>query len=70
MFRTKRAYEPAGAEDGCRVLVERLWPRGLTKERAALDLRTWYGHDPERFQAFAVRYRKELTARRRAAPRR
>jgi uncharacterized protein YeaO (DUF488 family) len=73
MFRTKRAYEPAGAEDGYRVLVERLWPRGLTKERAALDhwakevapspaLRTWYGHDPERFEAFAVRYRKELAA--------
>ena len=73
MFRTKRAYEPAGPEDGYRVLVERLWPRGLTKERAALDhwakevspspaLRTWYGHDPERFEAFTVRYRKELAA--------
>jgi uncharacterized protein YeaO (DUF488 family) len=73
MIRTKRAYEPAEPEDGYRVLVERLWPRGLTKARAALDLwakdvspspalRTWYGHDPARFAEFAVRYRKELAA--------
>lgn len=73
MFRIKRAYEPAEAGDGHRVLVERLWPRGVTKARAALDLwakdvspspalRTWYGHDPERFDEFVVRYRKELAA--------
>jgi len=71
MIRIKRAYVPADPSDGFRVLVDRLWPRGLKKSRAALDLwaqalapspslRTWFGHDPERFQAFAVRYRREL----------
>jgi uncharacterized protein YeaO (DUF488 family) len=69
--RVGRVYEARGEHDGHRVLVDRLWPRGLAKERAALDtwlkevapspgLRTWYGHDPERFDEFADRYRAEL----------
>lgn len=67
----KRAYDEPAAGDGYRVLVDRLWPRGLTKERAALDLwlkeaapspdlRTWFGHDPARFSEFSRRYRDEL----------
>jgi uncharacterized protein YeaO (DUF488 family) len=71
MVRTKRAYEPARRADGFRVLVDRLWPRGVTKQAARLDLwakdlapspalRTWFGHDPDRFAAFSVRYRREL----------
>jgi len=67
----KRAYLPASADDGVRVLVERLWPRGLSKADAAIDrwfkniaptpgLRTWFGHRPERWQAFQARYRLEL----------
>ncbi|MGH9104089.1 MAG: DUF488 domain-containing protein, partial [Acidimicrobiales bacterium] len=67
----RRVYdEPAGG-DGARVLVDRVWPRGLSKERAHLDewckqvapssgLRKWYGHDPGRFEEFARRYRAEL----------
>jgi uncharacterized protein YeaO (DUF488 family) len=69
--RVARAYEEPGADDGARVLVDRVWPRGLSKERAALDhwcrdvapsteLRRWYGHDPERFADFGERYRREL----------
>lgn len=69
--RLKRVYEPAGPDDGRRVLVDRLWPRGLSKTAAAADewlrdvapspeLRRWFGHDPERFGAFAERYRAEL----------
>lgn len=71
MVKTKRAYEPAASGDGYRVLVDRLWPRGLTKEEAHLDhwardvapspgLRTWYGHNPARFREFSERYRQEL----------
>jgi len=66
----RRAYEKPSASDGSRVLVDRLWPRGLTKDRAALDewckdipsteLRTWYRHDPKRFEEFGRRYRTEL----------
>jgi uncharacterized protein YeaO (DUF488 family) len=67
-------YEPPTPEDGRRVLVDRLWPRGLTREKAALDdwakdvapsteLRRWFGHDPARWQAFAHRYREELVSR-------
>lgn len=67
----KRVYEPADAADGTRVLVERLWPRGLSKERAHVDvwlkevapsheLRKWYGHDPARFAEFRRRYEAEL----------
>ena len=71
IFRIKRVYEPAEPTDGYRVLVDRLWPRGVSRERAALDdwcreaapstqLRRWYGHDPDRFDEFARRYRSEL----------
>lgn len=71
--RLKRAYDPAEPGDGYRVLVDRLWPRGVSKERARLDewarelapsteLRTWFGHDPERFAEFRRRYRAELEA--------
>lgn len=73
MVRVKRIYEPADPEDGIRVLVDRLWPRGVRKADAALDawakelapsheLRRWYGHDPARFEAFARAYREELAA--------
>ena len=68
----KRAYEDPAPEDGYRVLVDRVWPRGRTKEALALDewtkalapsvkLRKWFGHDPERWQAFEKRYREELS---------
>jgi uncharacterized protein YeaO (DUF488 family) len=67
----KRVYEPAEPSDGYRVLVERLWPRGVAKEAAKLDhwakevapstaLRTWFAHDPERFEEFRRRYIAEL----------
>ena len=69
--RLKRVYEPAGPEDGTRVLVERLWPRGLSRAEAALDgwskdlapspaLRAWYGHEVARWPEFRRRYRAEL----------
>jgi len=69
--RVRRVYEEAEPGDGTRVLVDRIWPRGLTKARAALDewcrkvapsdeLRKWYGHDPDRFDEFGRRYRLEL----------
>ena len=72
-MRIKRAYEPAADGDGCRVLVDRLWPRGVSKEKAKLDtwmkdiapsteLRRWFGHDPARWDEFARRYRAELAA--------
>jgi len=75
--RIKRIYDEADPEDGHRVLVDRLWPRGISRERAALDewrkdlapspeLRTWWRHDPERFAEFADRYRAELAASRAA----
>ena len=79
MVRIKRVYAPLAPEDGYRVLVDRLWPRGLAKEAAAVDLwlkeiapstelRKWFGHDPERWPGFVQRYREELkTAERRAA---
>jgi uncharacterized protein YeaO (DUF488 family) len=71
--RLKRAYEPASAEDGYRVLVDRLWPRGVSKQQAKLDewarelspssdLREWFGHDPGRFAEFRRRYSDELRA--------
>ncbi|WP_295728199.1 DUF488 domain-containing protein [uncultured Bifidobacterium sp.] len=67
----KRVYEQAADEDGIRILVDRLWPRGVSKERAALsgwlkdvapspDLRRWWHHDPDRFEDFARRYCIEL----------
>jgi len=69
----KRVYEPPSKEDGIRILVDRLWPRGLTKKKAAVDLwlkdiapttelRRWFGHDAARWKEFQVRYRKELRA--------
>jgi uncharacterized protein YeaO (DUF488 family) len=76
--RVRRVYEPAEPDDGQRVLVDRLWPRGLSKERARLDhwckaiapsneLRKWYDHDPDRYAEFARRYRAELDDPQRAA---
>jgi uncharacterized protein YeaO (DUF488 family) len=69
--RLRRIYDPPDAEDGIRVLVDRRWPRGVSKARADLDewctavapsdaLRRWYGHVPERFEEFESRYRAEL----------
>jgi uncharacterized protein YeaO (DUF488 family) len=69
--RLKRAYEPPEKTDGTRILVDRLWPRGVSKEEAKLDewikeiapsseLRTWFGHDPRRWDEFRKRYRTEL----------
>lgn len=69
----KRAYEAAATNDGVRVLVDRLWPRGLKREDADIDhwlkevapstgLRRWFGHDPSRWPEFAQRYRAELAA--------
>jgi uncharacterized protein YeaO (DUF488 family) len=71
--RTKRAYEPAERADGYRILIDRLWPRGVSKGEAHLDewakdlapspeLRRWFGHDPARFDEFRRRYRDELAA--------
>jgi uncharacterized protein YeaO (DUF488 family) len=71
MVNLKRAYEAASRGDGYRVLVERLWPRGIRKEALALDewrkevapsgeLRKWFNHDPERWSEFKLRYLKEL----------
>ena len=70
-IRLKRAYEKPAPDDGLRVLVERLWPRGLSKERAAVDLwmkdiapspelRRWFNHDPAKWDEFQRRYRAEL----------
>ena len=70
-IRLKRAYRPASADDGPRILVDRLWPRGVAKADAAIDrwakdiapsaaLRKWFAHDPERWQAFRRRYAAEL----------
>lgn len=70
-LKVKRIYEEPSPEDGTRVFVDRLWARGLSKEKASIDawektiapsaeLRKWYGHDPERFDEFRLRYRKEL----------
>ena len=72
-IRLKRAYEPASAEDGYRVLIDRLWPRGVSKQQAKLDewekelapsseLRQWFGHEPGRFAEFRGRYIQELRA--------
>jgi uncharacterized protein YeaO (DUF488 family) len=74
MIRLKRAYEPAVRADGYRILVDRLWPRGLSREKAAVDewmkeiapsaeLRRWFGHDPERWREFRRLYERELRAR-------
>lgn len=70
-IRIKRAYEQPSAEDGRRVLIDRLWPRGLKKESAEIDLwlkdiapstalRKWFGHDPDKWEEFEKRYLAEL----------
>ena len=74
MIHLKRAYEKSSDQDGLRILVERLWPRGVTKAKAAVDLwikdvapspalRRWFGHDPARWKQFKQRYWKELKDR-------
>jgi uncharacterized protein YeaO (DUF488 family) len=71
MIRLKRVYDQPSRTDGLRVLVDRVWPRGLTKQRAAVelwlkdlapstDLRKWFNHDPSKWEEFESRYRKEL----------
>ena len=70
-IRIKRVYEQPDKHDGRRILVDRLWPRGLTKEKASVDLwlkdiapstalRKWFGHDPDKWEAFKERYLAEL----------
>lgn len=77
MIRLKRAYEAFSKDDGLRILVERLWPRGLTKEKAAIDvwckeiapsteLRKWFAHIPEKWDEFCTRYREELSKNKKA----
>jgi uncharacterized protein YeaO (DUF488 family) len=77
MIKLKRVYERPSPYDGLRILVDRLWPRGLTKERAAVDLwmkdvapstelRKWFGHDPAKWEQFQIRYRKELQEKKEA----
>lgn len=71
MIKIKRVYESPSANDGLRILVDRLWPRGLSKEQAHIDswykeiapsneLRTWFGHKPELFEEFSKKYTEEL----------
>jgi uncharacterized protein YeaO (DUF488 family) len=71
MIKVKRIYDHYDKEDGYRILVDRLWPRGISKEKAQVDLwlkeiapstelRKWFGHDPERWEEFEKRYKKEL----------
>ncbi len=71
VIRVKRIYEPPAAKDGLRVLVDRVWPRGLKKDRANVDLwlktiapstelRKWFAHDPRKWRLFCRHYRKEL----------
>jgi uncharacterized protein YeaO (DUF488 family) len=75
--RIKRAYDPPARGDGTRILVDRLWPRGVKKADAEIaqwmkevapsnELRKWFGHDPQRWEEFARRYRTELAAKREA----
>lgn len=74
MIHLKRVYDEPSRKDGWRVLVDRLWPRGLTKEHAAVDLwlkdvapstelRKWFGHDAAKWKEFETRYRKELSGK-------
>ena len=71
MIKVKRIYEPLQSSDGFRILVDRVWPRGVSKERAKIalwlkeigpstELRKWFGHDPKRWPEFRKRYRQEL----------
>lgn len=75
MIKLKRIYEPPSEDDGKRIFVERLWPRGIKKEKADIhlwlkdiapshELRRWFSHDPEKFEEFRKRYMKELEERR------
>jgi uncharacterized protein YeaO (DUF488 family) len=77
MIKLKRVYESPTPEDGLRILVDRLWPRGLTKERAAVDLwvkdlapstelRKWFGHEVDKWKQFQIRSRKELQEKKEA----
>lgn len=74
MISLKRVYDPAAKTDGIRILVDRLWPRGLTKERAKVDvwlkdvapsddLRKWFAHDPAKWEEFKERYAQELKSK-------
>jgi uncharacterized protein YeaO (DUF488 family) len=76
-IKLKRAYDPPAPDDGLRVLVDRLWPRGVSKNSARIDLwlkeiapsaalRKWFGHDPEKWNKFQTRYFRELRERREA----
>lgn len=71
MIRIRRIYEPEGSDETCKVLVDRLWPRGISKEKAGLnlwmkeiapsgELRIWYHHDPDKWEEFKKLYHKEL----------
>lgn len=71
MLQLKRIYEPYSKEDGYRILIDRLWPRGISKEEAKIDLwlkdiapsntlRTWFAHDPAKWNGFQEKYKKEL----------
>lgn len=77
MIKLKRIYDEPETSDGFRILVDRLWPRGVTKERARLDLwlkdiapsnelRKWFGHDPKRWAAFQKKYKTELLRNKKA----
>ena len=77
MIKIKRVYEPPSHDDGKRILIDRLWPRGLKKEDAHFDawvkdiapsaeLRTWFGHDPKKWEEFKRRFFKELQGKREA----
>lgn len=77
MIKLKRVYELPSRQDGLRVLVDRLWPRGLSKERAKIDLwlkdvapstelRKWFAHDPDKWKEFQARYRAELRGKQEA----
>jgi uncharacterized protein YeaO (DUF488 family) len=70
MIRTKRSYEKPGKEDGTRILIDRLWPRGMTKQKLraewmkdiapSTDLIKWFGHDPKRWDGFQKKYKEQL----------
>lgn len=73
MLKIKRAYEPVEASDGKRILVDRLWPRGISKSQAHIDewlkdlapssgLRKWFGHDPQKWEKFRKKYASELSS--------
>jgi len=72
MLKIKRAYEPAETADGRRILIDRLWPRGISKSKARIDLwlkdiapstelRQWFAHDPQKWEVFKKKYREELS---------